>query len=123
MPSLPNVTVVNELGDFEIASDRLAIIDGEVDPWRPDTPHSEDEARDRPDTLLRPFKIIPGMFRDIVYRRSLIILFFAGGVHHYDEYGLRNLEDEPEEIRKIHGEMILFVMEWLKDWGSEDAQQ
>lgn len=37
-------------------------------------------------------------------------------MHHYDEYGLRKIEDEPEEIRKIHGEMILFVMEWLKEW-------
>jgi hypothetical protein len=38
------------------------------------------------------------------------------GVHHYDEYGLRNIGDEPEEIRKIHGEMIVFVMEWIKQW-------
>lgn len=29
VPALPNVTVVNELGDFDIAMDRLAIIDGE----------------------------------------------------------------------------------------------
>ena len=30
-----------------------------VDPWRPDTPHA-DEAPLRPDTILRPFKVIPG---------------------------------------------------------------
>ncbi|KAJ6508343.1 serine carboxypeptidase S28-domain-containing protein [Mycena sanguinolenta] len=96
VPTLPNVTVVNELGDFDIAADRLAIIDGEVDPWRPDTPHS-DYAYDRADTILRPFKVIPG------------------GVHHYDEWGLLNLADEPKEIRKIHLEMIDFVQEWLKD--------
>jgi hypothetical protein len=29
VPGLPNITVVNELGDFDIAADRLAIIDGE----------------------------------------------------------------------------------------------
>ena len=29
VPSLPNITAVNALGDFEIAADRLAIIDGE----------------------------------------------------------------------------------------------
>ncbi|EGN98555.1 hypothetical protein SERLA73DRAFT_183618 [Serpula lacrymans var. lacrymans S7.3] len=95
VPEWPNITSVNALGDFTIAADRLAIIDGEVDPWRPYTPHSE-YAPDRPDTLLRPFKLIPN------------------GVHHYDEYGLRDLEDEPAEIRKIHGEMIVFVLEWLK---------
>lgn len=38
----------------------------------------------------------------------------SDAVHHYDEYGLKNISDEPVEIRKIHGEMIVFVMEWLK---------
>jgi hypothetical protein len=41
---------------------------------------------------------------------------YTDAVHHYDEYGLKNISDEPEEIRKIHGEMIVFVMEWLKDF-------
>jgi hypothetical protein len=58
VPQLPNVTVVNELGDFDLAADRLAFIDGEVDPWKPDTPHADD-AKDREDTILRPFKLIP----------------------------------------------------------------
>ncbi|KAJ7213888.1 serine carboxypeptidase S28-domain-containing protein [Mycena pura] len=102
VPALPNVTVVNELGDFDIAADRLAIIDGEVDPWRPDTPHS-DYALDRADTTLRPFKLIPG------------------AVHHYDEYGLADLADEPPEIRKIHEEMIFFVKKWLKDWTPKNS--
>ncbi|GBE84978.1 Probable extracellular serine [Sparassis crispa] len=97
IPQFPNVTAVNVLGDFTIAADRLAIIDGEVDPWRPDTPHSE-YAPDRNDTILRPFKLIPN------------------GVHHYDEYGLRNIADEPPEIEKVHREMIEFVTAWLKDW-------
>ncbi|KAF9061459.1 serine carboxypeptidase S28-domain-containing protein [Rhodocollybia butyracea] len=102
VPPSPNVTVVNELGDFDIAMDRLAIIDGEADPWRPDTPHS-DYAKDRKDTMLRPFKVIPN------------------GVHHYDEYGLRNSADEPPEIRQIHEEMIAFLQSWLKDW-KEDKE-
>ncbi|EPT05266.1 hypothetical protein FOMPIDRAFT_1013559 [Fomitopsis schrenkii] len=97
VPPMPNVTAVNVLGDYYIAADRLAIIDGEVDPWRPDTPHA-DEALLRPDTILRPFKVIPG------------------GVHHYDEYGLRDLSAEPPEIEKIHLEMIEFVTAWLEDW-------
>ncbi|EMD39912.1 hypothetical protein CERSUDRAFT_81235 [Gelatoporia subvermispora B] len=97
VPLLPNVTTVNVLGNFDIAADRLAIIDGEVDPWRPDTPHSE-YATDREDTLLRPFKLIPN------------------GVHHYDEFGLRNMYEEPPEILQIHEEMIEFVTAWLKDW-------
>ncbi|TRM64169.1 serine carboxypeptidase S28-domain-containing protein [Schizophyllum amplum] len=42
VPSQPNITAVNALGGYDITADRLAIIDGEVDPWRPDTPHSLD---------------------------------------------------------------------------------
>lgn len=63
MPTLPNVTVVNELGDFTISADRLAFIDGEIDPWKPMTPHSTYYAVDRSDTIEQPFKLIPGMFR------------------------------------------------------------
>ncbi|KAF7314636.1 hypothetical protein MKEN_00937300 [Mycena kentingensis (nom. inval.)] len=102
VPTMPNVTVVNELGDFDIKADRLAIIDGEIDPWRPATPHS-DYAFDREDTILQPFKLIPG------------------GVHHWDEWGLLNLDEEPYEVRKIHEEMIHFVKEWLKDWKAPSA--
>ncbi|KAG6898404.1 hypothetical protein C0992_004115 [Termitomyces sp. T32_za158] len=98
VPPLPNITAVNSLGDFDIAADRLAFIDGEVDPWRPDTPHSQFYAKDRPDTILRPFKRIPG------------------AVHHWDEWGLLNISDEPPEIQKIHEEEIGFVTAWLKDF-------
>ncbi|KAK1227719.1 Serine carboxypeptidase S28 [Marasmius sp. AFHP31] len=96
VPKLPDVESVNRLGDFDIAKDRLAIID--VDPWRPDTPHSQYYAKDRPDTIIQPFKLIPG------------------AVHHWDENGLANINDEPPEIIKIHTEMIGFVKEWLKDF-------
>ncbi|KAJ3558690.1 hypothetical protein NM688_g768 [Phlebia brevispora] len=102
VPHLPNVTVVNELGDFDIEADRLAIIDGDVDPWRPCTPHS-DYARDRPDTVQKPFKLIPG------------------GVHHYDENGLRNPAKEPFQIQKIHTEIVEFVTAWLEDWKAPKA--
>ncbi|KNZ73179.1 Thymus-specific serine protease [Termitomyces sp. J132] len=98
VPRLPNITAVNALGDFDIAADRLAFIDGEVDPWRPDTPHSQFYAKDRPDTILRPFKLIPG------------------AVHHWDEWGLPNIGDEPPEIQKIHEETIDFVTAWLEDF-------
>jgi hypothetical protein len=66
VPFMPNVTAVNALGDFDIAEDRLAIIDGEVDPWKPATPHSQ-YAVDREHSRLRPF------------------LEIQGGVHHWDE--------------------------------------
>lgn len=97
VPPMPNVSAVNVLGDFDIAADRLALIDGEVDPWRAATPHS-DYASVRADTVLQPFKLIPN------------------GVHHYDENGLRVHTNEPPHIQKIHREEVEFVRAWLKDW-------
>ena len=145
VPSLPNITAVNALGDFDIAADRLAIIDGEgvwslhleilggtakldspVDPWRPNTPHS-DVANDREDTFLRPFKVIPSAFclfgEEAWDVSDNSFFFFSDGVHHYDEYGLKNIFEEPPEIRKIHAEMITFVISWLKDWHIEHRIQ
>ena len=42
----------------------------------------------------------------------------TGGVHHWDENGLRRRADEPPEIQKIHAEIVDFVTKWLKDWKS-----
>jgi hypothetical protein len=53
------------------------------------------------------------------YPLSLLKHFFqslSGGVHHWDENGLRDSEREPKEIRQIHNEMIEFVKGWLEDW-------
>ena len=41
---------------------------------------------------------------------------YLGAVHHWDEWGLANILEEPPEIRKIHGEMVAFVKAWLEDW-------
>lgn len=35
-----DVELVNRYGGYDIAAERLAIIDGEFDPWRPATPHA-----------------------------------------------------------------------------------
>lgn len=68
--------------------------------------------------MLRPFKLIPSAYLlpPPVCEFSDLDLDLIDGVHHYDEFGLRDIADEPPEIRKIHGEMILFVTEWLMDW-------
>ncbi|KAI0041437.1 peptidase S28 [Auriscalpium vulgare] len=103
IPPLPNVTPVNVLGNFAIAADRLAIIDGEQDPWRPDTPHSQYYAKPRADTVTRPFKLIPG------------------AVHHWDENGLANSSAEPPEIQAIHQQEVAFVQAWLQDFKKPGA--
>jgi hypothetical protein len=70
---------------------------------------------ERDDTLLRPFKVIPGTS---TRRKGWFPpeTFLSGGVHHWDENGLREGERELKEIREIHEEMIEFVKVWLKDW-------
>jgi len=89
-----------------------------VDPWRPYTPHSTyGGAEERDDILLRPFKVIPGTYRVV----QTVGIFSPpetslGGVHHWDENGLRDGGREPDEIRDIHDEMIEFVKVWLKGW-------
>lgn len=104
VPEHPNVSEVNEIGGFDLESSRLAIIDGQFDPWRSACIHSEDFnfGGARADTLDKPFKLIPDCW------------------HHCDENGLkskdRKLGKEPERIQKIHKEQIEFVKSWLKDW-------
>ncbi|KAH7348573.1 putative serine protease K12H4.7 [Rhexocercosporidium sp. MPI-PUGE-AT-0058] len=69
----PDVEAINKYGGFGISYPRLAIIDGEQDPWRPATPHASPfntTAVNRTDTISEPFSMI------------------AGAVHHWDENGL-----------------------------------
>jgi hypothetical protein len=75
----------------------------------------------RDDTLLRPFKIIPGassihLFFLVCMSEGLKIHCLSGGVHHWDENGVEDGSQEPEEIRLIHAEMIEFVKVWLEEW-------
>ncbi|KAH7412918.1 putative serine protease K12H4.7, partial [Cadophora sp. MPI-SDFR-AT-0126] len=69
----PDVDAINKYGGFNISYPRLAIIDGEQDPWRPATPHASPfnaTAVNRTDTVNEPFSLI------------------EGAVHHWDENGL-----------------------------------
>lgn len=40
----------------------------------------------------------------------------SDGVHHYDEHGLPNINDEPAAIQQIHRDEIEIVREWLKSF-------
>ncbi|UZJ55270.1 hypothetical protein CBS101457_004590 [Exobasidium rhododendri] len=98
MPKHPNVKEVNEIGNFHIAKDRLAFINGQYDPWRPATTASEEYAYGgaRIDTISQPFKLIANCW------------------HHCDENG--NKTEEPPRVVQIHEQQIAFVQAWLDDW-------
>ncbi len=102
VPEYPDVESVNARGDFDLAVDRLAFIDGDSDPWRPATPGS-DYASVREDTILRPVRIL------------------EDAVHHYDENGLLDPSKEPERIQEIHRYEMEFVGSWIKDWHKAEA--
>lgn len=99
MPDRPDIDEVNKLGNFHLSVDRLAFIDGQYDPWRPATVHSEEFAYggDRADTIQRPFKLIPDCW------------------HHCDENGIKDESKTPERVRLIHEQEVEFVKAWLKE--------
>ncbi len=67
----PDTDAVNKYGGYNISYPRLAIIDGEWDPWRPATPHAFGYgAQPRFSTASEPFILIPQ------------------AVHHWDENGV-----------------------------------
>ncbi|WFC95178.1 hypothetical protein MBRA1_001825 [Malassezia brasiliensis] len=99
IPPRPDVSVVNRIGNMGLDSKRLAIIDGQYDPWRPMTQHSEEYAYGgvREDTIETPFKLIPDCW------------------HHCDSSGLADPSKEPPRIREIHDAQIAFVQHWLQE--------
>lgn len=119
---LPTVSLLltENVRDRSTLAPLVIIIDADAtdDVWRPATPHSS-YAKNREDTILRPFKLIPSTFPriplGIVSNTWILTLITPEGGHHYEENGLANFEDEPEEIKKIHKEIIAFVKEWLKE--------
>lgn len=46
----------------------------------------------------------------------MLFPFCVGAVHHWDENGLPAITRGPEEIYKIHQEMIAFVGAWSEDF-------
>ncbi|KAL1967017.1 hypothetical protein VTN77DRAFT_3541 [Rasamsonia byssochlamydoides] len=97
----PDVEIVNQYGGFDIAYDRLAIIGGQADPWRPATPLA-DQAKPRPNTIDRP------------------VIEMAGAVHHWDENGLFPNETTPnlppKPVADTQKAEAAFVKAWLEEW-------
>lgn len=92
---------INQWGGFNISYPRLAIVDGEHDPWRAATPHAIG-VPDRVSTTSEPFILIDD------------------GVHHWDENGLFPNETTadlpPTPVKNVQAEEVSFVEAWLEDW-------
>lgn len=102
----PDTDAINKYGGYEIAYDRLAIIDGEEDPWRGASPHSvvAPDGGVRNSTVERPFLLI------------------EGAVHHWDENGLfpneTTAELPPEPVKEVQAMEVEFVKAWLEEFKS-----
>lgn len=102
IPASPDVTTYNSFGGFDFQADRLAFIDGDQDVWKDLCFHSDQAAWPRPEsTDLHPHYLITG----------------AG--HHWDSYGILDVDAEPQFIREAHKWEIRTVKKWLDrfvDW-------
>jgi hypothetical protein len=97
--SLPDVEKINKHGGFNLSYPRLAIIDGEADPWRAATPHRIG-LPDRVSTIDEPFLLI------------------KDGVHHWDENGVFQNETKedfpPRAIMEVQAKEVEFVKAWME---------
>ncbi|EFQ34909.1 serine carboxypeptidase S28 [Colletotrichum graminicola] len=102
----PNVDAINKHGGFNFSYPRVAIVDGEADPWRPATPHKI--GLDRKSTTSEPFLLI------------------ELGVHHWDENGVKpeNVTPDfpPASIKKVQAQEVEFVTAWMKEWRDAQSQ-
>lgn len=93
---------INQWGGFYISYPRLAIVDGEKDPWRAATPHAIGINEDRASTISQPFILI------------------EDGVHHWDENGLfpneTTSELPPAPVKEAQAAEVKFVKQWMQAW-------
>ncbi|CCU81248.1 unnamed protein product [Blumeria hordei] len=114
--SPPNVAAINKYGGFALSYSRLAMIDGEQDPWRPVTAHANpfnSSAINRTSTISEPFILI------------------SGGVHHWDENG--RLANEtidtapdllpPAPVRQAQAQEVTFVTSWMEEWQKKQPME
>ncbi|KAK0628361.1 peptidase S28 [Bombardia bombarda] len=96
-----NVEAINKHGGFDISYPRLAIVDGEWDPWRAATPHALG-LPPRVSTTSEPFILIDK------------------AVHHWDENGLFPNETTPAlppaPVVEAQRAEAVFVKAWMVEW-------
>ncbi|KAI1133010.1 extracelular serine carboxypeptidase-like protein [Nemania abortiva] len=100
IPPSPDLNVYNSFGDFNFSADRLAFIDGDADVWNGLCYHSPQAPARRQTSDLHPELLI------------------TGSGHHWDSYGILNVEAEPQFIREAHLWEIRTVKKWLRDFHS-----
>lgn len=102
IPSTPDLNENLKYGGYDIQAPKLALIDGDVDVWVDLCYHSHLSEKTRISSDLHPSYLI------------------AGGGHHWDSTGIKNITAEPDYIREAHLWEIRTVKRWVKEWGCKD---
>ncbi|KAL9053998.1 MAG: hypothetical protein Q9162_004404 [Coniocarpon cinnabarinum] len=101
----PDTDKINQYDGFNISYDRLAILGGEIDPWRPTTPLADSQMpfnpANRPNNTEQP------------------LILISGGAHHWDENGVFPNETTPDlppaPVAQAQAAEASFVGAWLKE--------
>ena len=109
IPLSPQLNYINKYGGYNVIADRLAHIDGDQDVWLDLCYHSPDAGIRRTtsaeDAYLHPQMLITG----------------AG--HHWDSYGIKDVEAEPQFIKAAHEWEIRIVRKWLEMFENKDKDK
>ncbi|TDZ47153.1 putative extracellular serine carboxypeptidase [Colletotrichum trifolii] len=100
--TLPDTDAINKYGGYNFSYPRVAIIDGEADPWRQASPNKI--GLPRPESTTEEPNLVIG----------------GGAVHHWDENGLfRNETTEelpPGPVKEAQAFEVEFVKAWLEEF-------
>ncbi|KAG5975751.1 hypothetical protein E4U58_000091 [Claviceps cyperi] len=103
----PDVNIINKHGGFNFSYPRVALIDGKQDPWRAAGSHAMG-LPGRESTVSEPFELIDW------------------GVHHWDEFGLSEDDEEPglppPQILDIQLKEVEIVKDWLQEFKALHAR-
>ncbi|KAE8833539.1 hypothetical protein HRS9139_05358 [Pyrenophora teres f. teres] len=104
--SPPEIERVNKYGNYSIEYERLAIIGGNADPWRPATPLWYPDSRN--DTVEKPWHLI------------------SHGVHHWEENGIFENQATPDlpPAQVVYAQQYLknFVVDWIKEFNDQKSR-
>jgi hypothetical protein len=101
IPSTPALDYYNQYGGWNISASNLALIDGSTDVWLDLCYHSELAPKPRISSDLHPSYLI------------------AGGGHHWDSFGIKNVSAEPAFIREAHMWEERTVSRFIQFWGEK----
>lgn len=108
IPFTPDLNRINKYGGYSVTADRLAHIDGGQDVWLDLCYHStyapKRTTRSVKDAYLHPEMLI------------------TGGGHHWDSYGIKDVDAEPQFIREAHLWEIRIVKKWLQMWDEKKGR-